>query len=394
MIADLFKLGDNWESLAAVSPPPFWEYDLGYSLNTDGAGVGDTTLVFSGDLTLLPGDYSVSISIQTNPNSAPLYLVLDYMVGVTPFQQVYALGETLGLSTQDFSLPAGITSLQVRVARFNGATYVNPLNLGAVIQPVPAGLNQPVLVNGGSSDYDRTLCYNSPVDYNNGRFVDPRQKTLALLRNDIVVRLGYAANLVLPPGMKELVNSFLNDANEQLYERYPVMRLERWWTWQTQPGQRFYDVPVDCTKYLDLRHVQGAWLQDDDAWFPLVAGINPLLFNQVYLSLPQYYELRDCIEVWPVPDKDSYRIHLKGQMGPQVMVEDEDQPTVDSRAVFLFALARAKAHYQQPDAARYDRDLEIHIGKLTAGTHYSKRYIPQLPIPVGLPLPIRQVPGG
>lgn len=394
MIADLFKLGNYWQSPAAVSPPPYWDLDLGYALSTDGAGAGDTTIVFVGDNALLPGDYRVTLSIQANPLPQSLYLVLEYNVGITPTRQVFGLGDQLGAYTQDFTLPTGISNFSVRVARVNAGVYVAPFYLSALIQPVPAGMNQPVLVNGGSSDYNRTLCYDSPVDYNNGRFTDPRSKTLAMLRNDVVVRLGYAANTVLPPGMAALIDSFLNDANEQLYERYPVMRLERWWTWQTQPGQRFYDVPIDCTKYLDLRHVSGAWLQDDDAWFPLVAGINPLLFNQVYESLPQYYELRECIELWPAPDKATYLLHLKGQIGPKPMVEDEDQPTVDSRAVFLHALAHAKAHYQQPDAARYDRDLEVYIGRLTAGSHYSQRYIPRQPIPVGLPLPIRQVPGG
>jgi hypothetical protein len=394
MIDNLFSLGDNWESVLAVTPPPFFDEDAGFMFSTDGVGVGDVRINFIGDDVLLPGTYNFTLSVQSNPLNELLYLVLDYLVGVTPAQQVIGLGDELGAYTNAFTLPLNVNTFSVRVARYNGVTYVAPLYFAGVMETNPQGLNGQVLVNGGSSDYDRTLCYDAPVDYDNGRFLDPRARTLSAIRNDIVVRLGYSANTVLPPGMQTLVDSFINDANEQLYERYPVMRLERWWTWQTQVGQKFYDVPIDCTKYLDTRHITGAWLQDDDAWFPLVAGINPLLFNQVYLSLPQYYEVRDVFELWPVPDKATYLFHIKGKIGPALMVADDDLTTVDARPVFLFALANAKAHYQQPDASRYDRQLEIMIGKLTGGSHYSKRYIPNQPPAVGLDLPIRQVPGG
>lgn len=392
MINGLFKFGDNWADTLAVSPPPFFDPDLGYQFATDSLGVGVFEMDFAGDLALLPGSYQVTLSVQGNPLGQLLRFEVEYDLGGLQ-HLFFPMGQDLGVYTIDFTVPTGVTALTVRVWDFTTGANLAPKYLGCIIQPVMAGLNQPVLVNGGSSDYDRDLCYNSPVDYNNGRFIDPRTKTLSQLRTAVVRRLGYAANTVRPD-MASLVDDFINDANTQLYERYPVMRLVRWYTWQTQPGQRFYDVPIDCTKYLDFRHVQSAWLQDDDAWFPLVAGINPILYNQVYQSLPQYYELRDVIELWPVPDKPTYLLHLKGQIGPLPMTEDEDTSTVDSHAVFLMALANAKAHYGQPDATRYDRQLEIYIGRLTAGSHYTKRYIPQQPIPVGLPLPIRQVPGG
>lgn len=393
MIANLFQDGNNWRSAALVSPPPFFTEEFGYSFSTDSAAVGDTQIQFIGDFTLLPGDYTATVSVTSNPLEQSLFMVL--VMDVAPFTIILPMGTELGAYTQTFTIPTGVTMLSFFVQKQNGLVYTNPNYLGAVLQPIPAGFDQPVLVNGGNSDYNRDLCYNAPVDYDSGRFVDPRAQTLAQLRTRIIVRLGYSAQSASPPpGMAQLVDDFLNDANQQLFERYPVMRLSRWWTWQTEVGQRYYDVPIDCTDFLDLRHVEGAWLQDDEAWFPLVAGINPLLFNQVMLSLPQYYELRSTIELWPVPDKATYRVHLKGQAGVTPMVADDDFPAVDSEAVFLHALANAKSHYGQPDAARYDRQLEIYIGRLTAGSHYSKRYIPGESPAVGIPLPIRQVPGG
>lgn len=396
-ISNLFSDGAQWESVLAVSPPPFFDPDAGFMFSTDGAGVGDRRINFVGDYSQLPGSYLLPIQLTANPLGTQLYAVLRYTLGVTPIVIPLALGSgPLGLFNLEISLPNTLTAFSVEIARDSGGgVYVAPLDMSAVLLAEPISLNGPPVVNGGSSDYDRDICYDAPVDYNNGRFLNPLAKTLIDLRYDIVRRLGYAAQLPnLPPGMSQLIDSFINDANEQLFERYPVMRLERWFTWQTITGQKFYDIPIDCTKYLDSRHITGAWLQDDDAWFPLVAGINPLLFNQTMQSLPQYYEVREFLELWPVPDKPTYLFHLKGDFGPATMVADDDPCTVDSRAVFLHALANAKAHYQQPDAVRYDKQLEILLGRYTAGAHYSKRYIPGESPRVGLPLPIRQVPGG
>jgi hypothetical protein len=393
MIEGLFRDGGNWESALAVTPPPFFVEDVGFLFATDGAGVGDTSITFIGDFTLLPGQYVATLHVQDNPQSESLYIAIDYSVGVTPFQTLLPVGNVLGVYEQPFTLPTGVTAFSVSVLAYNGVTYVTPTYLNSTLQVQPQGKNGQILVNGGSSDYTRFLCYDAPVDYNTGLFSDPTTKTLGQLKLDLLARLGYSAQ-GYPPGMEALLTSFLQDAQEQAYWRYPVLHTEKWFPWQTQVGQRFYDVPIDCTKYLNFRRVTAAFLQDDDAWFPLVAGINPLLFNQTMNSLPQYYELREALELWPAPDKATYIIWLKGHIGLMPLEADDDRTTIDSRVVFLAALANAKAHYGQPDAGRYDREVEILIGRMAAGTHYTKRYIPGEKPKVGLPLPIREVPGG
>lgn len=396
MITDLFTNGSYWQSGAAVSPPPFWTEEAGFYFATDSAAVGDSHMVFVGDYTILPGTYTLNLQVTSNSLEQELFCIIQYSIGVNGFTLPFSLSDAYASATEiEFTLPAGVTLFSVHVYKKTGAsTYGPPSYMASVLTP-PDVMNGPALLNGGSSDYNRSLCYDSPVDYDNGRFVDPRAQTLAELRTRLLVRLGYAAQAASPPpGMASLLSDFLNSANLELYERYPVMRLQRWWTWQTAPGRRFYDVLVDCTDYLDVRHITQAWLQDDMAWFPLVAGISPALYNQVFLSLPQYYELRDTIELWPVPDKATYLVHFKGNAGPSLLTLDSDTTAVDAHAVFLHALAAAKAHYGQPDATRYDRQLEIYIGRLNAGAHYTKRYIPGESPAVGLPLPIRQVPGG
>lgn len=253
------------------------------------------------------------------------------------------------------------------------------------------GSNGPIIVNGGSADYDRPTCYNAPVSYDTGEFIDPRSKTLSQLRRDLLVRLGYSAQAANPPpGMLDLLSSFLQSANLELYERYRVMHRVLWFGWETIVGQRFYDIPINCTKYLDPRHLTQAWMQDDETWVPLIAGIDPSTFNMTENARPIWYEIRQAIEIWPAPDAATYILWFKGDYGPHDFTGDDDYPAVDAQAVFLHALARAKRHYGQPDANGYDRDLEILIGNYTAGTHITKRYIPGERLQPPMTRPIRQ----
>lgn len=251
------------------------------------------------------------------------------------------------------------------------------------------GSNGPFIINGGASDYDRTLCPGAPVAVGTGEFVDPRAQLRSDLRRRLLVRLGYSAQ-VSPPGMDDLLNDFLQSANVELYERYRVLHRFLWFGWQTQVGQRFYDIPINCTKYMDPRHVREAWLQDDETWVPLISGINPATFNMTENSRPIWYEIRESIEVWPAPDAATYVLWFKADYGPNAFSSDTDYPAVDSQAVFLHALARAKRHYSQPDAGNYDRDLEILLGNYTAGSHNTRKYVPgERPLPP-MTRPIRQ----
>lgn len=128
---------------------------------------------------------------------------------------------------------------------------------------MPIASNGPAVVNGITNSYDRAVCFDAPVAMDTGLYVHP-EKTLAQLRTDQMVRLGFAAMTANPPpGMSLLLNSFLQDAQEQLYVRYDCLRTERWWGWQLQPGRRFYDTPIDCTKALNFRKISYAAISDN-----------------------------------------------------------------------------------------------------------------------------------
>jgi hypothetical protein len=221
----------------------------------------------------------------------------------------------------------------------------------------------------------------APDPYNCDCEADYPTQTLADFRTYLMTRLGFAAMLASPPpGMVGLLNSFLQDAQNLLYRRYAVFRLERWFSWDMQPDVRFYDFADNsdtCTNKMDPRRVRWVGIsQGDNKWRPLNCGIEPMRYSSRVQSIPDSYEIRQCIEVWPAPSDDTWKLRIKGDFGLQPFVADTDVNTVDIEAIQLLALANAKAHYGQPDAANYMSQLTTLIGDLTAGSHDTRRYFP------------------
>lgn len=297
---------------------------------------------------------------------------------------------------------------------------------------------------------------NGPATLNGAAFTYP-EKTLAELRQRLMIRLGFSAMAANPPpGLAQLIDDFLTDANDQLFERYPVIRNNRWWNITVNnAGGRFYDVPytgayigrqIDISfnasneinrasgdfeddgfaagqeirvegsasndaihtissltgaqiitsgtpaivneaagpkivvssvdfRRMDFKAVREAWINDGSTWSEMCRGIDPGLFNQTNTSIPLNYELREFVEIWPTPDKE-YQLYFLCDAAVAAFEHDSDYPSVDSTCIFLMALANAKAHYGQPDANSYFRQLEVRIGKFVAGTHAGRRYIP------------------
>lgn len=256
-----------------------------------------------------------------------------------------------------------------------------------------------------------------------------------------------------PPMLTSTLNAMVRSAQEQMYFRYSMLRTERWWAWQTTAGRQFYDVPIDCTKFLDFRKITGAWISDNGGraliawnyqtvltlgqfyvpqvpngfeyevtlagtggpvdlitglpsvptwqlvagqslnlgggtgatitarvastarWLPLRQGIDAGIYNVTGHTMPYRFELREYLEIWPIPDK-TYIIWLRGHLGLKKLDVDADTLTIDFQPVFLHALAAAKEQFKQMGAGTIRRDLEILLGRYTAAAHGVKRYIP------------------
>ncbi len=218
-------------------------------------------------------------------------------------------------------------------------------------------------------------------------------KTLAQMREYLMIRLGWGAMVSTPlPGVAVTLNSFLRDAQEQIYRQYKVFRLERFFTWPLLTGVRFYDLPDNedvCTKKLDPRMITWVGISEgDNFWRQLVCGIKPEFYYGDISSWPTHYEIRQCIEVWPPPSSDDWKLRIKGYFGLLPLEVDTDVNTIDYEAIQLFALANAKAHYGQPDAANYMGQYRDYIGAVTAGSHHTRRYVPNTEQSYPPPLPV------
>tara|TARA_R100001143_G_scaffold28420_2_gene28096 strand:+ start:14026 stop:14739 length:714 start_codon:yes stop_codon:yes gene_type:complete len=209
-------------------------------------------------------------------------------------------------------------------------------------------------------------------------------ETLQTLRNRILRRLGFAAQISNPPpGMAELVDDFLKSAQDQMAERYPELVSERFFTWTMVAGTRFYTTTGDdegatSPDYaLDPRRISWIGVEDTNGTFtPLIEGIEPQMYtSESQRGLPAYYEIRQAIEVFPAPDA-AYLLQVKGHFKNLPFSSDSDVVSMDPELVFLLALANAKAHYRQPDAGNYFTQATNHLGQLTAGNHGTARYVP------------------
>lgn len=180
--------------------------------------------------------------------------------------------------------------------------------------------------------------------------------------------------------MVVLLNDFLQSAQKALYRRYSALRTERFYSWPLVEGVRRYDFPDNqeaCTKRLDPHKVTWVGIELDEIWKPLAEGINPRLYSHDGThGEPERYEIRQCIEIWPIPDQTRGKLVIKGHFGLEPFAADTDRTTINSELVFLMALSNAKAHYRQPDAGNYMQQMEVMLLDIVAGTHHTARYLP------------------
>lgn len=213
-------------------------------------------------------------------------------------------------------------------------------------------------------------------------------ETLTSLRDRLMVRLGYAAQIAnYPPGMALLIDDFLRSAQVILYAQNPALHTERIFTWTLTAGTRYYDItnndeqaggPNQCTKVLsDYKPPTWVGFQDDnDAWIPMAEGIAPERYTNTTQGRPDSYEIRQGIEIFPAPDSSTYKLRIKGHFGLLAFSSDSDTSTLDAELVFTLALGNAKAHYGQRDAQSVLAQVTSYLKAVNAGSHGTARYIP------------------
>ena len=195
----------------------------------------------------------------------------------------------------------------------------------------------------------------------------------------------------LPPNAKSLVENALRSANKQLYLRYDALHTERYFSWPLVAGQARYGVSANvetCAKKLEPLKIRWAGVQDttDQGWRPLIAGIPATAHGDTQTGRIERYEVRGCIEVWPVPADTEGVLVIKGHytpkpfgvavVGPPAVSADDTLPAVDDELLYLFATANVKATYKHQDAQNWIQMAESRLRKLVAASHGTRRYVP------------------
>lgn len=175
-------------------------------------------------------------------------------------------------------------------------------------------------------------------------------RTLADLRNELSVRLGFGAQVNAGQANAAILNSFLADAQEQLYDEFDWPELVAFDEKTTGIGQALYDWPVD----VNVRRLLSVAVRiSGNIWHPLQRGIEFSHRSIVASSYPLRYEPTAAqMEVWPVPSA-AYVLRRYYVKALGSFTQNDDAVTLDARLVLLFALANAKAHYRHPDAQSY-----------------------------------------
>lgn len=368
-----------WRDSDNNAPPINWNAETGsYEFLTQSdVGVGLVTLLYQFDVPgaedgdVIAFDYEVSQFVVDGDHQTTLYLQ-ESSTGTSVWSVVVN------------DLPSG----SVEIECTTGELYQFTMERAGGLTPTVYDFQAIITPTETPDPPDPPDCnYNCECDD------EYPTRTLAQMREFLMIRLGWAAMKNTPlPGVVDTLNAFLQDAQEQLHAEYRIPRMERYFTWTLAEGVRFYDLPENqdlCVKELDPRQVTWVGISDGcDAWRKLVCGIPPQSYYGDISGLPTRYEIRQCIELWPPPSDANWKLRVKGYFYNERLEDDDDVASMDYQAVQLFALANAKAHYGQQDAANVMRQAMRYIANMTAGAHHTRRYVPGTTEWVAPPLPI------
>jgi hypothetical protein len=193
-------------------------------------------------------------------------------------------------------------------------------------------------------------------------------RTLAELRAELLARLGMGAMGASGGSNATLIDSFLRNGQAQLYRMQDWKHLIDYQDKVLGQEQNLLDYPDagamssrGCTRdkrILDVQTVYGGQYRQ------VKEGIQMDDWNFMdTLSFPARHERYAQILIYPKADATyTVRFWFVGDLDR--FTESDDRATLDDEMILLHALANAKAHYRQPDAATYQGQLNTLLGSL------------------------------
>ena len=193
-------------------------------------------------------------------------------------------------------------------------------------------------------------------------------RTLGELRSLLLARLGMGGMGASGGANQTLIDSFLSNAQAQLYWLQDWRHLTDYEDKSTGVGQNLYNYPATgvmgtggCSRdkrILRLEtNISGQFVEIGEGistpmWSTMETQGNPERYERfaqllIYPKSDAIYTLR----VWFIADRLPFS-------------QDNHVCTLDDEMVLLHAVANAKAHYRQPDAKMYEGQLNTMLGAL------------------------------
>lgn len=203
----------------------------------------------------------------------------------------------------------------------------------------------------------------------------PAWKDLGTLRTELQARLGFSN---VGTQQTTILNSFLADAQEQLYNQFDYPHLKVMYDMALAANDQFMLWPdiinPDRLAVVQVDTGAGVWEKLDkgidyldDSFSP---GGWPLKYDDGYDEAASLYK----VEFWPIPTQ-AWTVRFEGTGYLGAFAADTDKASLPDRHIFLFALANAKAHYRHPDAQVYGEQVQAFTRKMRAVEHRGRRYI-------------------
>lgn len=260
----------------------------------------------------------------------------------------------------------------------NDRTYDFPLNVEVGTIPAPVNAAFSTATTGGTLAAG-TYSYRVVAVNANGKTLPSTATTIATAGSTSTVTVNWTAPAV-PTGVSPITGYEIYGRVAGSELKLASVGLVLTWTdtGALTPAGALptSNTTAECSKELDPYRITYVAVQRGNVIQPLIKGIAPAVLGYSQTGWPSHYDIRQCIEVWPAPAATEGQLLVRGHFKPSALTADTDKPSIDPDLVYLLALANAKAHYRQPDAANYVSQMETMMQNLVAGTHGTARYIP------------------
>jgi hypothetical protein len=201
-------------------------------------------------------------------------------------------------------------------------------------------------------------------------------RTLGELQSELLARLGMGAMGASGGANATLTASFLRNAQVQLYRMQDWRHLIDYEDKTLGTSQNLLDYPDTGTlgaggcardkRVLKVERVlSGQYVQ-------LEEGIDTGMWDTMdTLSWPARFDRLAQIMIYPKADT-TYTVRIWYVADLARFTQANDEASLDDEMILLHALANAKAHYRQPDAATYQGQLNTLLASLR-GQSFSRK---------------------